>query len=184
MWGDSYIPRGRDEWLRGSTSWCLWCLAGIWAASSLVWLQVTRYMCSHQGIRTSELTRNRVSVNCIWLLAILWTVVCQAPLSMEFSRPEYWSGQYGKNEWGCEPMWLYSGEFPWWSSGKTLHSQCGGAGLGLIPCQGTRFCMPHSMARKLKKKTKSLEFWMLEMGFHLIFTHHGVLFLWASPTPN
>ena len=23
----------------------------------------------------------------------LWTVACQAPLSMEFSRPQYWSGQ-------------------------------------------------------------------------------------------
>ena len=26
-----------------------------------------------------------------------WTVACQAPLSMEFSRPEYWSG------WPCPP---------------------------------------------------------------------------------
>ena len=25
-------------------------------------------------------------------IAIPWTVVCQAPLSVEFSRPEYWSG--------------------------------------------------------------------------------------------
>ena len=25
-------------------------------------------------------------------LAILWTVACQAPLSKEFSRQEYWSG--------------------------------------------------------------------------------------------
>ena len=25
-------------------------------------------------------------------LALLWTVACQAPLSMEFSRHEYWSG--------------------------------------------------------------------------------------------
>ena len=25
-------------------------------------------------------------------LAILWTVVCQAPLSMRFSKQEYWSG--------------------------------------------------------------------------------------------
>ena len=25
-------------------------------------------------------------------LATPWTVVCQAPLSMDFSRPEYWSG--------------------------------------------------------------------------------------------
>ena len=28
----------------------------------------------------------------IQLFATLWTVVCQAPLSMEFSRQEYWSG--------------------------------------------------------------------------------------------
>ena len=27
-----------------------------------------------------------------WLFAIPWTVACQAPLSMEFSRQEYWSG--------------------------------------------------------------------------------------------
>ena len=25
-------------------------------------------------------------------VAILWTVVCQAPLSMRFSKQEYWSG--------------------------------------------------------------------------------------------
>ena len=25
-------------------------------------------------------------------LATLWTIACQAPLSMEFSRQEYWSG--------------------------------------------------------------------------------------------
>ena len=27
------------------------------------------------------------------LATTLWTVVCQAPLSMEFSRQKYWSGQ-------------------------------------------------------------------------------------------
>ena len=26
------------------------------------------------------------------LFATPWTILCQAPLSMEFSRPEYWSG--------------------------------------------------------------------------------------------
>ena len=30
--------------------------------------------------------------NTFKVYAILWTVVCQAPLSMEFSRQEYWSG--------------------------------------------------------------------------------------------
>ena len=28
----------------------------------------------------------------IWLFATLWTVTCQAPLSMEFLRQEYWNG--------------------------------------------------------------------------------------------
>ena len=28
----------------------------------------------------------------VWLFVTPWTVVCQAPLSMEFSRQEYWSG--------------------------------------------------------------------------------------------
>ena len=31
-------------------------------------------------------------LSCVWLFAILWTVDCQAPLSMGFSRREYWSG--------------------------------------------------------------------------------------------
>ena len=28
----------------------------------------------------------------LWLLVTLWTVPCQAPLSMAFSRQKYWSG--------------------------------------------------------------------------------------------
>ena len=28
----------------------------------------------------------------VWLCATLWTISCQAPLSMEFSRQGYWSG--------------------------------------------------------------------------------------------
>ena len=30
--------------------------------------------------------------SCVWLFATQWTVACQAPLSMGFSRREYWSG--------------------------------------------------------------------------------------------
>ena len=32
------------------------------------------------------------SLSCVWLFVTPWTVACQAPLSMEFSRQEYWSG--------------------------------------------------------------------------------------------
>ena len=33
--------------------------------------------------------------SCVRPFVILWTVACQAPLSMEFSRQEYWSGLPG-----------------------------------------------------------------------------------------
>ena len=33
-----------------------------------------------------------LSLRHVWLFATLWTVACQAPLSMEFFRQEYWSG--------------------------------------------------------------------------------------------
>ena len=32
------------------------------------------------------------SLSCVWFFVISWTVALQAPLSMEFSRQEYWSG--------------------------------------------------------------------------------------------
>ena len=32
------------------------------------------------------------ALNHVWLFATPWTIVWQAPLSMEFSRQEYWSG--------------------------------------------------------------------------------------------
>ena len=30
--------------------------------------------------------------SCVWLFVTPWTVACQAPLSVGFSRQEYWSG--------------------------------------------------------------------------------------------
>ena len=33
------------------------------------------------------------SLSCVQLFATPWVVVCQAPLSMEFSKQEYWSGE-------------------------------------------------------------------------------------------
>ena len=32
------------------------------------------------------------SLSCVWLFASPWTIACRAPLSMEFSRQEYWCG--------------------------------------------------------------------------------------------
>ena len=33
-------------------------------------------------------------VSRVQLIVTLWTIACQAPLFMEFSREEYWSGFY------------------------------------------------------------------------------------------
>ena len=42
------------------------------------------------------------TLNCVWLFATTWTIAPQAPLSVEFSRQEYWSGL------PCPPQ----GDFP------------------------------------------------------------------------
>ena len=46
--------------------------------------------CSHHDSKCLE---NNRSLRCVRLLATPWTRACQSPLSMEFSRQEYWSGQ-------------------------------------------------------------------------------------------
>ena len=49
--------------------------------------------------------------SCIQLFVILWTVACQASLSMGFSRQEYWSGlpcPPPENDPGIEPLYLTS----------------------------------------------------------------------------
>ena len=44
--------------------------------------------CTQQPVCSCVLSR----FSRVWLFAIPWTIVCQAPLSMRFSRQEYWSG--------------------------------------------------------------------------------------------
>ena len=51
--------------------------------------------------------------NHVWLFVNLWTIACQAPLSMEFSRQEYWSELPGPSpghlpDSGVEPLSLTS----------------------------------------------------------------------------
>ena len=51
------------------------------------------FIISHQ-MNTVQLVTVVVvqSLSCVWLFANPWTVALQAPLSMGFSRQEYWSG--------------------------------------------------------------------------------------------
>ena len=68
--------------------------------------------CGCKGLNTTEHTRTRSPGSITWLcvcsalshvvfFAILWTVACQAPLCMEFSRQESWSGLPFPSPGGC-----------------------------------------------------------------------------------
>ena len=46
----------------------------------------------HEGATVFKITMNACMLSCVQLFATPWTVIYQAPLSMEFSRKEYWSG--------------------------------------------------------------------------------------------
>jgi len=51
------------------------------------------------------------SLNRVWLLATPWTVAHQAPLSMGFSRQEYWSGvPLPSPQW----TWVWVNSWSWW----------------------------------------------------------------------
>ena len=49
------------------------------------------------------------SLSHVWLFVTLWTVACQAPLSMEFYRQEYWNGLSFPPPCIRESSWLKDG---------------------------------------------------------------------------
>ena len=57
------------------------------------------------------------SLSCVRLFAISWTVTHEAPLSMKFSRQEYWSG-YSFPSPGIQPRSpaLQTGSFTIWAT--------------------------------------------------------------------
>ena len=73
------------------------------------WINIERWG-SHE-LRSQSSSCSRACVlscfSCVRLFATLWTVACQAPLSMGFSEQEYWSGvpcsPPGESEEGIEP---------------------------------------------------------------------------------
>ena len=60
-------------------------IPGILQARTLEWVAISFSNAGKWKVKVKSLSR-------VWLLAISWTAVHQAPPSMGFSRPEYWSG--------------------------------------------------------------------------------------------
>ena len=50
------------------------------------------YKSKQKAERARHILDKVKSLSRVKLFAVPWTVACQAPLSMEFSRQEYWSG--------------------------------------------------------------------------------------------
>ena len=60
-----------------------------WVCKVISWEYLSEDLsCQFPGVRARMLCH----FSCILFLATLWTIVCQAPLSMAFSRKECWSG--------------------------------------------------------------------------------------------
>ena len=57
------------------------------AATKTQCSQVNKYL----AIMRKPIERAQL-LSCVWFFATPWTIACQAPLFMEFSRQEYWSG--------------------------------------------------------------------------------------------
>ena len=66
-------------------------------------------------------------LSCVWLFGAPWTVAHQAPLPMEFSKQEYWSG-VPLPIWFRMVIWIYTG-LPWWLRWKRI----------CLPCRICRF---------------------------------------------
>ena len=92
------MPR---SWIAGSYGGCIFRLLGFlfacfghaaWLAGSLFTYQGFPWQWKH-GVLTTRPPRKKVkSLSRVRLFATPWTVAHQAPLSMGFSRQEYWSG--------------------------------------------------------------------------------------------
>ena len=95
--------RGWDGWIVSPTRWT-W----VWVNSRCWWWTgrpgVLRFMRSkrvgHDWVTELNWTELNI-IYCVWVLshfsyvwlcAALWTLACQVPLCMGFSRQEYWSG--------------------------------------------------------------------------------------------
>ena len=84
---------------------------GILQARTLEWVAIAFSNAWKWKVKVKSLSRVRPS-------AIPWTAAHQAPLSMRFSRQEYWSGLPLTNQ--LEPQGQGAMDSPYWSASRSL----------------------------------------------------------------
>ena len=95
------------------------------------------------------------SMSCVRLFVTPWTVACQAPLSIDFSRQDYWSGL----------PFPFPGDLP------DL-----GPNPGLLYCRRVIYCLSHQRQEKnLYVRKKHVVFcgpdFLTSFFFHLLFLY-------------
>ena len=76
--------------------------------------------------------KSEKSFSCVQLFVTPWTAACQVPLSMEFSRQEYWRNIQRKLRWwgqfiiwACEHLFYFTNKIPALNNNRTnLISSC------------------------------------------------------------
>ena len=100
------------------------------------------------------------SLSRVQLYAIPWTIVCQAPLSMEFSRQEYWGG-FPFPSPGDVPNTRLNPYLLHWQLGSVLLSHKGS------PPQTYYLLNLSSASNFTKVKGSSLFFFFSNLGFKI-----------------
>ena len=112
----------------------------------MVWEGQSRRLSEWMGAGVTQIRRtglvcvwvlNRFS--CIWLFATLWTLAHQAPLSMGFSRQEYWNG------------------LPWPPPGELPNPGIKPASPGTLALQVDSLPLSHLGSLSLGKHLKTME---------------------------
>ena len=82
----------------------------------------------------------------VWLFGTLWTVACQAPLSLGFSRQEYWSG------------------LPCPSPGDLSDAEIKPASLWLLHCRRILYHWANREAKWMLKNLNKVRTWLTEVS--------------------
>ena len=146
----------------------------------LKWISVYLYTCRYRQTDLVThiylyLSMQYIHVSCVSFSATSWTIACQAPLSMELSRQQYWSGLPFPTPGdllnpGIEPVFPASPAFAggFFTTNATWEAQClCNALLVLFVCrtQTNRFQISSSFSREIKKVLKQPYFQSMQFFF-------------------
>ena len=87
---NEYPQRCQGLWKVKNDLLIRWCKIGFLLRIKWILTLTLKYWISVQTLSVKWMWK---LLSCVWFFVTPWTVACQAPLSIDLSRPEYWSGK-------------------------------------------------------------------------------------------